>query len=182
MFFKWLKIAACSIPIFLVCFCYNNSYAYVTTANMPRLAFGNFVYGCRIGNRIYYRSLNTNITRTVNGDASKIIGYRFRFDPNFYVDATCQTKGAPIQGLYPDNTTTLNNGGGGTTAIGCTISTSIDYTTTVNGFDSNYNETNPYSYLPCPLDDYIPYLILPIGIFGFIYFRRRQLTLAVIPH
>jgi len=34
----------------------------------------------------------------------------------------------------------------------------------------------------CALDDYIPYLILPIGIFGFIYFRRRELTLAVISH
>jgi len=26
----------------------------------------------------------------------------------------------------------------------------------------------------CPLDDYIPWLILPIGIFGFYYIRKRS--------
>lgn len=32
-----------------------------------------------------------------------------------------------------------------------------------------------FTVFPCPIDDYIPFFILPIGIFVFIYFRQSYL-------
>lgn len=34
-----------------------------------------------------------------------------------------------------------------------------------------------YGPLPCPLDDYIPWTILPIGLFSFFIIRKKQLLL-----
>lgn len=36
-----------------------------------------------------------------------------------------------------------------------------------------------YTVYPCPLDDYVPWLILPIGIFGFCYMRKRSLKITL---
>ncbi len=33
-------------------------------------------------------------------------------------------------------------------------------------------------FVPCPLDDYIPFLILPIGMLGFPYFRKKNFNVV----
>ena len=36
-----------------------------------------------------------------------------------------------------------------------------------------------YTVYPCPIDDYIPFLILPIGIIGLIYLRQKHPNLSL---
>jgi len=175
MITKWFKIFVLLSLVSISSFFSVECKAYISPANMPKLNGADFTYGCLVSGRLYYRTLGTNVVSLYQNDMNKIIDYRFRFDPNYSVPYTCQPKGSAIRGRLPGNGTTDNNASSATVAVGCTIYLGTDYSMSINGVNSNINETNPYSYVPCPLDDCIWLLILPLGAFGFYYMRKRSI-------
>ncbi|WP_421944645.1 hypothetical protein [Pedobacter sp.] len=44
----------------------------------------------------------------------------------------------------------------------------------VSGYADRWGKTITFTIIPCPLDDYIVWFILPIGIVSFLYLRRNQ--------
>ncbi|RZK53630.1 MAG: hypothetical protein EOO87_12440 [Pedobacter sp.] len=55
-------------------------------------------------------------------------------------------------------------------------SSSCYITNTTAGYESMsaYGTLVSYGPLPCPIDDYIPYMILGVSGFGFFYLRRNK--------
>ncbi len=57
----------------------------------------------------------------------------------------------------------------------------VNYSSTVcrvdkaNGVDGTLVT---FSFVPCPIDDYIPYMLLTVGSFGFVLLRKKQLILS----
>ncbi|WP_316736094.1 hypothetical protein [Pedobacter aquatilis] len=50
---------------------------------------------------------------------------------------------------------------------------------TVNGSTTGvFKSAANFRMVPCPLDDYIAWLLLPIGIFSFFYLRKKQLLMV----
>ena len=178
---NWLKIFTLLIFVSILAFFSTDSRAYITDSFMPRLNAPDYTYGCLINGRLYYRTLGTNVTSTVNGsNPIRILDYRFRFDSRFSIPYTCQAKGAAYQGKLPGNSSINNNTSTATTAIGCTIYSGTDYSMLIDGLNSNIYETNIYSYLPCPLDDYIAFLILPIGVMTFFFLKKLMFDRLVV--
>jgi len=124
--------------------------------------------GCLIAGVMYTTYVQTLYTgRTGVFPNETVTGYRYQYSSTGSKQL-CYTGKTNFIGPDPNAT-----GNAPIADIGCGLTPT---------YTSNTTSTSIFTPVQCPLDDYIPYLILPIGIFGFIYFRRRQLTLAVISH
>ncbi|WP_316736095.1 hypothetical protein [Pedobacter aquatilis] len=118
--------------------------------------------GCLIGGIMYTGYIRTiYMGRTGTAPNETVTGYRYQYD-----------SAGPRQNCYVGRTNFIGpdpNATGNTPIadIGC-------------GFSPNYNpnttSTSVFTIVACPIDDYTPWLILPIGIFGFYYMRKGSFT------
>ncbi|WP_231490236.1 hypothetical protein [Pedobacter sp. Leaf170] len=112
---------------------------------------------------------NSDIVHAATGCVSQNSGYLY-----FNLRSTQQKPGVPNytwrnnadRNLTPSSSYCLTNRRANNT---CFIVN--DTGSSTGSFDGYLVDYGP---LPCPIDDYIPFLILPIGLIGFCYMQNRS--------
>lgn len=113
---------------------------------------------CRVSGVLY-----TNYVRTVyspSNSSTNITGYRYIFSGSGS-KVTCVNSSTIFMGTDPNNPSS-------NTAIGCDIDKTQYSQTSHNDSIANF--------VACPIDDYIPLMVLGFGFFGFIFINRHRLA------